>query len=400
MLMNNHKPGPALFSSLLMLTSVAAVAQAQQESAGLDALPQQTALVGTWTAVPDAPRVDIPEHPARGLYHLRQHGNGVAEVLGYLAMSSPSWIVTSPDGKFAWVTNEEDSGRVTSLARDESGRITVINSVSSEGAQPTHAVLTPDAKFLLVANYSVEKGGAGVAVLPVSPQGALNAATQHIRYDAGSGAVRERQQSAHAHSVNVTPDGRYLYVADLGNDLLHAYRYHADRAQPLEAVTAFDVKMAPGSGPRHMVFTPDGKYAYVTAEMSGEVVIFTVSDGRLSETGKVRLTDDSDPAFNSAAGIILSPDNRFLITANRGEDNHLLVYRISQDGSLELAGRYASGGSEPRAFCFDPSGRYLLVTNVFSNNVVVFGYDAPSGALLATENHATIPTPTDVKFFN
>ena len=398
MLMINHEPGLALFSSLLMLTSVAACAQEQQTEAAADAPPAQSVLVGSWTEVPQSPLVEIPAHPARGLYHLRLHHDGAVEVLGHLAMTSPSWIVTSPDGRFAWATNEDQDGRVTSLARDKAGNLSVLNSVSSEGAQPTHAALTPDGKFLLVANYSVEKGGAGIVVLPVSAQGTLSAASQQFRYQAGSGAVKERQESGHAHSVTFTPDGRYAYAADLGNDQLHAYRYHAERPEPLEAVPDYDVKLAAGSGPRHMVFTPDGKYAYVTAEMSGEVVIFAVREDRLVESGRVRLTDNRDPAFNSAAGIILSPDNQFLITANRGRDNQLLVYRIAGYGQLTLAGRYPCGGIEPRAFSFDPSGRYLLVANVFTNNVAVFRYDAPSGALHATNHHASIPTPTDVKF--
>lgn len=361
----------------------------------------ETALVGTWTAIPDAPQVQKPDRPSEGLYRMRVNSDGSLTPLGVVKMKSPSWIVKSRDGRFAYTTNEEVEGTVTALAIDANGEVTVLNQVSSHGQQPTHATLSPDGKFLFVANYSVAKGGAGVTVLPVMNDGKLGAEVQHIAFEAGSGAVQDRQQSGHAHSTTFTPDGHYLFAADLGDDKLHAFRYHADRAQPLEADSARDVRFSAGAGPRHMVFSADGQHAYVTVEMSGEVVVFNVKDGHLTQKSAVKLNaENASAAFKSASGILFSPDGHFIVTANRGDDNHLVVFAVQQDGSLSAPKRYAAGGIEPRAFAFDATGKHLYVTNVFTNSITRFDFDAQSGALTPAGVAATVSTPTDIKFFN
>lgn len=361
----------------------------------------QTALVGTWTSIPDAPLVQNPGHPSEGLYRLKVNSDGTLTPLDFIKMKSPSWIVKSHDGRFAYTTNEENAGAVTALAIDHGGKVRVINAVDSHGQQPTHATISPDGKFLFVANYSVAKGGASVAVFPIHHDGSLGEQVQNFPFASGSGAVKDRQDSGHAHSTTFTHDGKYLYAADLGGDKLHAYAYHAGNAQPLQADTSRDVAFPVGSGPRHMVFSPDGKHAYVITEMAGEVVVFAVKDDRLQQQSSVKLnTENSSAEYRSGGGIILSPNGKFVIAANRGSDNSLVVFRIEQDGSLGTSVRYKADGIEPRAFAFDASGKYLYVANVFTNNITLFHFDEQSGVLKAAGEVAKIATPTDIKFFN
>ena len=146
---------------------------------------QQIALVGSWTHIPDAPAVQKPAHPSEGLYRLAVNGDGTLTLLDVIKMKSPSWIVKSRDGRFAYVTNEENAGTVTALAIDKDGAVRVLNTVSSAGRQPTHATLSPDGKFLFVANYSVAKGGAGVTVLPIGGDGKLGERVQHFPFTPG-----------------------------------------------------------------------------------------------------------------------------------------------------------------------------------------------------------------------
>ena len=361
----------------------------------------QTALVGTWTSIPDAPLVQNPGHPSEGLYRLKVNSDGTLTQLDFIKMKSPSWIVKSHDGRFAYTTNEENAGAVTALAIDHDGKVRVINAVDSHGQQPTHATISPEGKFLFVANYSVAKGGASVAVFPIHHDGSLGEQVQNFPFTHGSGAVKDRQDSGHAHSTTFTHDGKYLYAADLGGDKLHAYAYHAGQKEPLQADSTRDVSFPAGSGPRHMVFSPDGKHAYVTTEMAGEVVVFAVKDDRLEQQARVKLnTENSSAEYRSGGGIILSPNGKFVIAANRGSDNRLVVFRIEQDGMLGSPVRYKADGIEPRAFAFDASGKYLYVANVFTNNITMFHFDAESGALKAAGEVAKMPTPTDIKFFN
>ncbi len=360
----------------------------------------QTALVGTWTSIPDAPLAQKPAHASEGLYRFKVNADGSLTPLGVIKMKSPSWIVKSRDGRFAYTTNEENAGAVTALAIDPAGDVQVLNEVDSHGQQPTHATISPDGKFLLVANYSVAKGGAGVTVLPIHQNGSLGEQVQHFPFAAGSGVVQGRQDGGHAHFTTFTPDGKFVYAADLGNDQLHAYRYHADRAQPLEADPTRDVRFAPGSGPRHLVFAPDGKHAYVTSEMAGEIEVLAQRDDRLQQVAKIKLNKENRSAeYRSGGGIILSPDGKYVIAANRGSDNVLLVFKIEQDGMLAAPQRYQAGGIEPRAFTFDASGKHLYVTNVFTNNITRFQFDAATGALSAAGEVAQVANPTDIKFF-
>ncbi|MDC4293449.1 lactonase family protein [Acinetobacter baumannii] len=366
----------------------------------VNAAQPQIALVGTWTSIPDAPLVQKPEKASEGLYQLQVNADGTLTPVKVLQMKSPSWVVKSKDGRFAYTTNEENEGAVTALSV-QNGKVEVLNTVNSHGGHPTHASISLDGKFLFVSNYSAfDKGRGGVAVLPILPNGHLGEMVQNIVFSEGSGHVKGRQDSGHAHSTTFSPDGKYLYASDLGNDKVYAFRYNPSKPQPLEADKSRDVSFKHGSGPRHMVFSPNGKQAYITAEMRSEIVTFNVQDGHLKKVAELKLVhEDKTPEFKSASGIILSPNGKYVIAANRGVDNKLLVFKIQQNGLLDQPQVYKANGIEPRAFSFDESGKYLYVTNVYSNNISLFRFDTKNGSLKPLGDAAKISTPTDIKFF-
>ncbi|MDP7924907.1 lactonase family protein [Acinetobacter baumannii] len=366
----------------------------------VNAAQQQIALVGTWTSIPDAPLVQKPEKASEGLYQLQVNADGTLTPVKVLQMKSPSWVVKSKDGRFAYTTNEENEGAVTALSV-QNGKVEVLNTVNSHGGHPTHASISLDGKFLFVSNYSAfDKGRGGVAVLPILPNGHLGEMVQNIVFAEGSGHVKGRQDSGHAHSTTFSPDGKYLYASDLGNDKVYAFRYNPSKPQPLEADKSRDVSFKHGSGPRHMVFSPNGKQAYITAEMRSEIVTFNVQDGHLKKVAELKLVhEDKTPEFKSASGIILSPNGKYVIAANRGADNKLLVFKIQQNELLGQPQVYKANGIEPRAFSFDESGKYLYVTNVYSNNISLFRFDTKNGSLKSLGDAAKISTPTDIKFF-
>ncbi|MDC5085757.1 lactonase family protein [Acinetobacter baumannii] len=366
----------------------------------VNAAQQQIALVGTWTSIPDAPLVQKPEKASEGLYQLQVNADGTLTPVKVLQMKSPSWVVKSKDGRFAYTTNEENEGAVTALSV-QNGKVEVLNTVNSHGGHPTHASISLDGKFLFVSNYSAfDKGRGGVAVLSILPNGHLGEMVQNVVFAEGSGHVKGRQDSGHAHSTTFSPDGKYLYASDLGNDKVYAFRYNPSKPQPLEADKSRDVSFKHGSGPRHMVFSPNGKQAYITAEMRSEIVTFNVQDGHLKKVAELKLVhEDKTPEFKSASGIILSPNGKYVIAANRGADNKLLVFKIQQNGLLGQPQVYKANGIEPRAFSFDESGKYLYVTNVYSNNISLFRFDTQNGSLKPLGDAAKISTPTDIKFF-
>ncbi|EIC84135.1 hypothetical protein SPM24T3_13456 [Serratia sp. M24T3] len=362
-------------------------------------LPEQTLLIGSWTGETKGEGVQKPIYPSQGIYSVRLNKDGTLLPLDVLKISNPSWIVYSHDDKFAYTTNEDDAGSVTALKVDKDGKLHIINQVESLGQQPTHATITHDGKYLLAANYSVAPNHAGFSVFPINSDGSLGKAIQHVPFNTGSHVVADRQDSGHAHSVNITPDGKMLFVADLGADTIHAFSYHADKKEPFTAEPSHDLHFKPGEGPRHMTFSADGKFAYASTEMSAQVHVYAVQNDKLTEIQVTNLTESTDPNDKGGAGIMFSPDGKFLYVGNRRRTNEIVVYKAdASTGKLTVSNRFSAGGIEPRAFAFDKTGQYLFVANVFSNNIVELHRDANSGALTPTGVTLQIGTPTDIKF--
>jgi 6-phosphogluconolactonase (cycloisomerase 2 family) len=375
----------------------AAVALPAAASAG--AAPARL-LIGTYTA-----------SGSEGIYLYdfdTQTGRLDARPRQVVKAENPSWLTFSADRQHVYAVNEngpgqrDPVGRVTSYRIDPGdGRLQEIDRVLSLGSEPTYSGISADGKYLFVANYSVSPDPGGtLSVLPIGERGALQPATQ-VKTSRASQIDRERQMSPHVHSAVVAPDGRTVFAQDLGADRIHVYRY--DPARP-EAPLTLDavqpsVETPPGSGPRHLVFGTDGHHAYLTLEMTGEVVVYDYVQGRLLQKQRVPLAPTEFSGKNGAAALHLSADGRFLYVTNRGTDNQLVAFEVApSSGELTLVARRSTEGLEPREFTIDPSGRYVLIANQNSNAVVVMKRDPASGRVGETIQVLPIATPSDLKF--
>lgn len=315
---------------------------------------------------------------------------------------SPSWLVLSADQRLLFAVNETPRGHVSSFAVSSKGVITPLNQVSSAGDEPTHASLSQDQRYLFVANYAVAPDlGGSLMVLPVAKDGKLGDKVQQLAHTP-SKVNPERQAGAHVHSVVPSAEGLRLYASDLGADRVFVYAYDgASPMQPLSPATPASVSLPPGSGPRHLLFDALGKHAYLTLEMSAEVVMFDVRDDALIERQRLPLTDSQDPAAKAGGGLHLSADGRFLYVSNRGTANQIVVFAIGkQDGQLSLLQRRSVEGDHPREFAIDPTGKYLLVANQKSNQIVVMHRDPRTGQLGETLQKFDQPAPSDLKFLD
>lgn len=313
---------------------------------------------------------------------------------------SPSWLVLSADQRQLFAVNETPKGNVSSFSLSSKGEIKLLNQVPSQGDEPTHASLSHDQRYLFVANYAVAPDpGGSLVVIPVARDGKLKPVVQQARHTP-SKVNPERQAGAHVHSLVLSPDGRHLYASDLGADKVFIYRYDgASPEHPLSPAIPPSVALPPGSGPRHLLFDAKGRHAYLTLEMSAEVVVFDVQDGALTERQHLPLTDSNDAAARAAGGLHLSADGRFLYVSNRGTANEIVVYAVGKDdGQLRLVQRRSVEGDHPREFALDPSGNYLLVANQKSNQIVVMRRDPRSGKLGDTLQKLAQQAPSDLKF--
>lgn len=376
-----------LLTCLLINSAVAMTATAQGHEL----------LVGSYT-----------QGSSEGIYRYRfdsQSGQIEPEPLQVVQSVNPSWLVVSSDRRLLFAVNENGAGRgqVSSFAlAPGSGAISPLSRLDSLGDEPTHASLSSDGRYLFVANYAVQPTpGGSLSVLPVAADGRLLPVVQQERHPP-SYVNPERQSGSHVHAAVSSPDGRYLYACDLGADKVFIYRYDsANPERPLSPARPAAVNLPPGSGPRHLVFAATGKQAYLTLEMSAEVVVFDVQDGVLIERQRLPLSDSQAPASKAAGALHLSPDGRFLYVSNRGTANQLLVFAIdSALGTLTPLQRRSVEGDHPREFSLDPSGGYVLVANQKSNQIVVIQRDRHTGLLGKTVQKLAQDAPSDLKFVN
>jgi len=382
---------------VLMVSIVASHAYAQDAGpAPADGVYDM--LVGTYTG-----------GRSEGIYVYRfDTKTGEATRVSVAQTVNPSYLVLSSDRRYVYSVNElpgdngpgSPRGGISAFRFDPaSGQLTFLNKVSSEGNDPCYLQISPDGKYLLTANYSVAADpGGSFAVFPLQADGQVGAAVLTVHHE-GSGPVKGRQDNSHVHSTVFSPDGQYLFAQDLGADKLYSYRYTPDGSRGLFGPTEWrytDVKA--GSGPRHLVFGPDGKYAYLTSELAATVSTFRYEDGKLA---LLQVSPLAEPGFKGqvgAAALHLSPDGRFLYASNRGDANQIVIFSVDQaNGHLKLVGRQSSLGKSPREFAIDPTGNWLIVGNQNSDTAYVFRRDQQTGLLEANPKRIDIGSPVDFK---
>jgi 6-phosphogluconolactonase len=323
----------------------------------------------------------------------RQHVTG--------GIRNPSFLALHPNRRFLYAVSEVDdlpdgqSGAVAAFGVDPAdGRLTPLNHQSSRGAGPCHLVVDRTGKNVLVANY----GSGSIAVLPIAQDGKLAPASSAIQHR-GSSKDPSRQKGPHAHSINVAPDNRFAFVADLGLDKVLVYRFDAVKGA-LEANDPPSVAISPGSGPRHFAFHPSGKFAYVINEIKQTVTAlkYDPARGTLEEVQTIStLPGGLVVPGNSTAEVQVHPSGKFLYGSNRGHDSIAMFSIDEGTGRLTLLGNQPTGGKTPRNFGIDPSGAYLLVANQDSDTITVHRIDLKSGRLQKTEHSASVPSPVCLK---
>jgi 6-phosphogluconolactonase len=318
---------------------------------------------------------------------------------------NPSWLTLSKDQRHLFAVNENGPGqtdvvgKVSSFAIDpKTHAVSFINQIDSKGEEPTHSNLSQDGRFLFVANYAVHPDpGGSLAVVPVGKDGKLSPVVQTATHEA-SKVNPERQASSHVHAAVPTPDGKYLVAMDLGADKMFVFSYDHNQTQPLKPAKTPAVDLPPGSGPRHLLFSKDGKHAWLTMEMSAQVAVFDYKDGAFKRTQLVDLANKEGQQYRAAGGLHTSPDGKFLYVANRGEVNELLVFSINGNGQLKEIQRRSVEGKEPREFAFDPSGHFMLIANQKSNQIVTVRVDPKTGLLGETVQKIDFDSPSDFRF--
>jgi 6-phosphogluconolactonase len=401
---------PAIVSSLSwQLTALLLIASSPAFSQTQDAEPSARKFwlyVGTYS-----------QRGSKGIYRFEM--DPATGKLDHRALAAeaanPNFLAIHPKGRFLYavgdLTNSErgGAGGVSAFTIDpRTGDLTLLNQQSSGGPGPSHLTVDREGKHVLVANYE----GGSVCVLPIGPDGRLGKATAFVRHQ-GHGPNPDRQESPHAHSINLDSAGRFAFAADLGIDKVMIYRFDATSGK-LVANDPPAANVAPGSGPRHLAFHPDGRSAYVINELASTVTAFRYNPdkGVLTAEQTISTLPAGFRGTNTCAEVVVHPSGRFLYGSNRGHDS-IAVFAINADtpergpalnrsaesepvtspGMLHLVGHQGQGIKTPRNFAIDPTGKWLLVANQDGDSIVVFRIDPRTGLLHPTGNAVAVPMP-------
>ncbi len=310
-------------------------------------------------------------------------------------MSQAGFLAIHPDGRHLYAVGERERGVVRAFEIDRStGRLTALNDRSSGGPGPCHVSLDRDGRHVFTANYS----GASVSTIRIQRDGTLGEQTARMAYE-GSSAHPTRQTKSYAHSANLDPSGRFLIVADLGSDRVFVHRFDPATGA-LEPNDPPFAAVAPGSGPRHFAFHPDGARGYVVNELSNTITVFDwdAASGALSEKQTISTLPEGFAGESTSAEIVAHPNGRFLYASNRGHDSVAIFSIDAETGKLAAIGHESSGGATPRNFALAPGGRWMLVANQASDTVIVFAVDPERGTLRRHGEPVAVPNPTCVRF--
>lgn len=345
-------------------------------------------LVGTYTS----------EKGSKGIYLYRFNTlTGRSDSVSMAEVVNPSYLTLSPDEKYIYAVGENDEGNSAAHAFSfdkQRGMLTPVNSSPTLGGGPCYITISGNGKDVHTANY----GGGSITSFRADEKGRLGPATMVMQFK-GEGPDRKRQSSPHLHSVMYSPDGQFLFAADLGSDKLYRFSvndtpFEGQPSLQQSSLKAFD--MPPGTGPRHFDFHPDGgKYLYVLGELSGEVIVFDYDLGGLTQ--KQVIAADTVGARGSA-DIHVSPDGKFLYASNRLQADGIAIFSINpENGTLTKVG-YQLTVKHPRNFVITPNGKFLLVAGRDDDRIQVFSVDMETGMLTDTNHPIPLSKPVCLKF--
>lgn len=329
------------------------------------------------------------------VYEFNPNNGKLKEVEREGNLINPSFITLSPNGKYLYACTEsklEINGSVTAFEIDTlTGNINFLNKKTTGGRNPVFLIVDKNNEYVINANYT----DAGISVYKLKKDGSLNPFSTLLVFERRS-IIPGRQDESHIHSVNFSPDNRYILAPDLGADKIRVLSFSQEGV--LTVIDSLTIDTKAGSGPRHFTFHPNNVFAYCMEELSGTVTSYNYQNGQLKWV-------DSDFSYSKeqetykSADIHISPDGRFLYASNRWKnENTISIFSIQQTkGTLSLVGHQSTFGDIPRSFVIDPSGQFLIVANQVTGLIVVFKRDLETGLLTKTNTEIRIDLPSSLK---
>ena len=330
--------------------------------------------------------------PSAGIYFVNLDlANKTSYIVHTVAATNPSFLQYVEQSSTLYYVEEvgNKAGTINALHLNPTDLSTEkISSFKTQGSDPCHIAISPDQKTLVASNYS----SGNFTAFALASNGKISRELSNYSFKTSS-VHPTRQKQSHVHSAFYSPNGKNIFVQDLGGD--HIYEFQAEaigkNGQPY--ITHDTPK---GSGPRHVTFAANNKFTYVINELNGSIDVY-----RLNKKGQIQqhvqnIPTDTVAGENLCAHMRLSSDGKFLYASNRGDKNNIAVYSVAKNGKLTLLQIIGTGGSGPRHFEFTKDENYIIVANQYTNNIVLFKRDTKKGALTNSGIEISVPSPVCV----
>lgn len=267
------------------------------------------------------------------------------------------------NNEFLYVLTESEmstpnQGLISAYKMDENG-LTLLSKSSYLDSGLTHLTLSADKKHLYASGY----GTGSLTIADIKNNKLIN---ERVAYrHNGSSINAKRQLSSHIHFSIPTPDEEYLCACDLGTDEIHIFQVNKDNGDLRKSQS---IKTPLGYGPRHMIFSKDGKYAYVLCEMTYHLLVYAYNKGSLKLLNDIDLIPECPIDARACSAIKLSADGNVLFTANRGKEYACIeAFDLKDPVNPHKLDSYDKV-SFPRDFTLFEDG-YVGVCNQSENNV-------------------------------
>ena len=321
--------------------------------------------------------------------------NGNIETIREIPVKNPSFLCIDENSRKIYAVNElkeylgEEGGGLTQFSYDEDYSVSVEGTWNTAGKDPCHAAVSPDRKFIAIANYS----SGSVTTYPVDEKGNIIGNSRTVSKHEGKSIHPVRQTEPHAHSCIFNGDSNLMYVPDLGLDRVFVYDYSKDNSSGEASDT---ISVPAGSGPRFGEFSSDGRHFYLINELSARIIHYSVEEGQLIFLRAVDTLPENPIENCTCADLHLTPDGTKLYASIRGMDS-IICFKVESNGDLSFLERQPCGGKTPRNFAIDPSGSYLLSGNQDSDTITVFSIEANGHLEMINERHTG--SPVCIRFF-
>lgn len=301
----------------------------------------------------------------------------LAQVIVESGPTNPSYLTVSTDRQRLYSVREVgadgDPGIDVYALDTQAPTLRLVQRVSSPGSWPCYVAIDEQAGLLLSSNYLSGE----VLAYTLGKDGLLQGEPTLLKRT-GHGPRADRQEAPHAHCAIVSPDGKYVYLTDLGIDAVVRHTITDGQVNP---ETDLSLPAVPGSGPRHLAFTADGNYLLVNHELASSITLYRVEGEHVRRLAEISSLPPSFTGESGAGGMHLHPDEQFVYVANRGHDSIFAARVDREKGCLTPVGTWPSGGRTPREFTFSPDGNHLLCASQDDAVIRVFSIDKRTGEL-------------------